>query len=133
GGAVGVVAERGERVDRGDVDDRAGAPRDHVPQDFATTQERARQRDVEVAAPDLEGHLGECLVAGDEGAVDEDVDVSEGVARSGDHGAHVVLAADVGGHGQSALAGGAGGPFGGCRVDVGDDHGRALGGEAAGE
>ena len=96
-GVVGGVARRaaGPGLDRGDVDDRAGAALDHLRQHRAHGQEVAGQADVDHAAPRFRRRLPDGRGLGGPGVVDEHVDAAHLISDLAEHGCDAVLVADV--------------------------------------
>ena len=103
-GRIGIEPAAGEPHDRGDVDDGAGPPRDHVPADGAGAVEGAVEPDVEDALPALARHVDGRDPCPDAGIVDEHVDAPEALERLSDGRIHLALIRDVDGEGQGRAA-----------------------------
>ena len=77
GCAVGRIAERGKAVDRADIDDRAGAARDHLRQHGVRAGVGAVEVCRDVFLPARRVGDGERRVARHAGIVDQQMDVAE--------------------------------------------------------
>ena len=95
-GAVGSEAGvPGDARDRADVDDAAGAARNHVPGDGLSDEERAAEVGVENGVPIVPGDVGGALADVAAGIVDEDIDLAKLMERVGDGGFDARLVADI--------------------------------------
>ncbi len=130
-GAVGDLRRRRaeDRHERRDVDHRAAAALEQVRDPVLAAEVDALRVHVLDAIPGVCLGDEDRVVVGrrDARVVVEDVDAAESLGRRGVHRLHVVLARDVGAHGERrALGAERDGLLGEREVDVGDAHLRAL-------
>src|ERR1700738_4349863 len=108
GYVVGLADVAGLPDHRGDVDDAAEPPLQHVVEDRLDHVEGAREIDSEDRGPILDCHLAHGLVHRDAGIVDEKVDPAPIAENFSDHPGTVLWIADVtlvGRDGEAALRG----------------------------
>ncbi len=105
GGVVGLAGLRAPAGDRGVVDDRAAAARDHVAQRGAGAAEGAVEGDVEHARPLLVAHLEDRRLAAEAGVVDEHVELAVAVDDAVDQRLDLLLDGDVAADRERPLAG----------------------------
>ena len=131
GGAVGLLPERRQPVDRRDVDDHALPALDHRLERRAGAQERTSQVDAQVAVPRRRVQLEQAAAFGDRGVVHEDVRRAELRVDPCEEPLDGGLDTYVDHDWQAAPADLVGDRLGRGTVDVGDDDAGALGRELA--
>ena len=110
--AVGLVADVGEAVDGGDVDDRPASSLDHRAEHAFRAEERALQDSVDVTLPDVLVHQDDVVPPARVGVVDEHRDRAERPLARPDQRVDLGRDGHVRLHGETLAA---------RRLDAGDD------------